>query len=113
MHNYDVIRYSNINVASWRWQKSIGGVNVDSYLIPLNLFSAVWHSAEKPSTHHLLLLLQDDGLPGSLPKPEGLIMRRGDDVVSIGADGQAPDLTMMTLRNIQGSKFKNTVKMQQ
>lgn len=68
----------------------------------------MWHSAENPSTHHLLLLLQNDGLPRSLPQPEGLIMRRGDDVVSIGADSQAPDLTMMTLRNIRGSKLKNS-----
>lgn len=48
--------------------------------------------------HHLALLLQDDGLPGSLPQPQGFVVRRRHQVVTVGADGQTPDLPMMTLR---------------
>lgn len=48
--------------------------------------------------HHLPLLLQDDGLPGSLPQSQGLVVRRRHQVVPVGADGQTPNLPMMTLR---------------
>lgn len=48
--------------------------------------------------HHLALLLQDDGLPGPLPQPQGLVVRGRHQVVPAGADGQAPHLPMMTLR---------------
>lgn len=48
--------------------------------------------------HHLALLLQDDGLPGSLPQPQGLVVGRRHQVVPAGADGQTPDLPMVTLR---------------
>lgn len=47
--------------------------------------------------HHLPLLLQDDGLPGPLPQAQGLVMGGGHEVVSTGADGQTPDLPMVTL----------------
>lgn len=47
--------------------------------------------------HHFPLLLQDDGLPGPLPQPQGLVMRRRHQVVSVGADGETPDLPMVTL----------------
>lgn len=49
-------------------------------------------------SHHLPLLLQDDGLPRPLPQAQGLVVGRGHDVVAVGADGQTPDLAVVTLQ---------------
>lgn len=48
-------------------------------------------------SHHLPLLLQDDGLPGPLPQTQGLVVGRRHDVVAVGADGETPNLPMVAL----------------
>lgn len=55
------------------------------------------HPRRRPGSHHLPLLLQDDGLPRPLPQAQGLVVGRGHDVVAVGADGQAPNLPVVTL----------------
>lgn len=55
--------------------------------------------------HHLPLLVQDDGLPGPIPQSQGFIVGRRHEVVAVRADGQTPNLSMMSLQ-----EQENTVK---
>lgn len=61
----------------------------------------------RTGSHHLALLFQDDGLPRPLPQAQGLVVGRGHDVVAIGADGQTPNLSVVTLRGPGGEKSQD------
>lgn len=69
-----------------------------------NKAASIFHAGQVTShrpcrrSHHLPLLLQDDGLPRPLPQAQGLVVGRRHDVVAVGADGQTPDLAVVTLR---------------
>lgn len=54
-------------------------------------------------SHHLPFLLQDDGLPGSLPQAQGLVMGWRHNVVAVGADAQTPNLPMVALYSSEDS----------
>lgn len=67
----------------------------------VNTDAETLNAGQAPSAlpaHRLPLLLQDDGLPGPLPQTQGLVVRRRHQVISVGADGQTPDLPMVTLK---------------
>ena len=56
-------------------------------------------------THNLTLLVQYDGLAGSIPEPQGLVVGGGNQEVATGTHGQGPDLPMVALRgHIQGDR---------
>ena len=59
-------------------------------------------SSQPVLTHHLLLVVEDEHLVRLLPETQRLVVRRRHDVVSVGTDGQTPDLRLVALRQAGG-----------